>query len=89
MSCSVCAFVKKLILNWLLLLDLAVNTVLLGSPKETVSARLGRAERAGNKAAHLVCVVLGWVAPNHCAWASDPSSGTVATEFWDWNPKTV
>jgi|GEM_PF-3871158 len=37
----------KIIFNILILLDLALNTLLLGDPSETVSSRAGRAMKSG------------------------------------------
>jgi len=40
-------FVLKICFNFLYLLDLVLNTILLGDPSETVSSRLGRAIQSG------------------------------------------
>lgn len=85
-SCRPCDFLRNYFVNWLIILDKAANTALLGNPNETISTRLGRAEIAGSKFGKVACSVLNWFAPNHCAWSADPTSGTMATELWSWNP---
>lgn len=74
MKCNVCAFVRQYATNWLLVLDLVLNTATGGFPKETCSTRIARARKAGKKWATVVCSVLTWVFNklgqnrDHCTW---------------------
>jgi hypothetical protein len=55
--------VKRYLLNWLVLLDQAGNTLLGGSPNETISSRAGKAWGC------ILCKLLDYIQPNHCAIA--------------------
>jgi hypothetical protein len=89
-GCWICAVLAQCGMNVALLLDLALNVILLGSPLETLSQRAARARRAGSKPAAAFCAVLTWVwkqvfrssEPDHCAWALSP--GSVGREIWHW-----
>jgi hypothetical protein len=68
-------------LNWINLADHALNTLLLGDPYETLSARTGRAVRAGVAWAVKFdvlltygqeIVTLGKDTEDHCEYALDP-----------------
>lgn len=90
MSCSACAVVRQVACNALLALDLALNTALLGQPRETVSKRTARARAAGSKAATIFCAILTWVGNrfganrDHCTWA-DSGGPSIAAEVWHWS----
>lgn len=47
-------------------LSRTLNAVLGGDPRETFSARLGRAAAGGNRLASAVCTILGIADPGHC-----------------------
>jgi hypothetical protein len=90
-SCGFCNFARQLTANGFVLADHVLNTVLLGDPDETVSARAERARAAGSVAARRFCAVLTWIGNNvfgmnrdHCTWAADPSTH-LAGEIWHWS----
>lgn len=58
--------VGRYFLNYAVLLDEATNTVLGGSPNETISERAAKARNAGRKWGCVLCRVLGWINPGHC-----------------------
>ena len=90
-GCRFCATVAQIGLNLFLLSDLVLNTLLLGTPLETVSQRAARARRAGSKPAAAFCAVLTWVwkhifrsnHPDHCEWSLD-GNGSIGRELWSW-----
>lgn len=65
MACRPCLYG----LNLAIAVDQFVNAIAGGSPRQTVSSRLGRAAWAGKGWAAKACVVLGWIFrdPQHCA----------------------
>jgi hypothetical protein len=84
MSCSLCAVIRRLTLNWLLWIDKTGNVLLLGNPNETISRRTARARDAGEKWARRACWVLSKVlGHDHCGKALEP--GTIGTEIWAWS----
>jgi hypothetical protein len=58
--------VSRYFLNYAVLLDEAANTVLGGSPNETISERAAKARNAGRKWGCVLCKVLNWINPGHC-----------------------
>jgi hypothetical protein len=64
MACRVCLYA----LNVAIAVDQGINAVTGGSPRQTVSSRLGRATQAGKGWAGTACRVLGWIFrdPQHC-----------------------
>jgi hypothetical protein len=58
--------VARYFLNYAVLLDEATNTVLGGSPNETISERAAKARNAGRKWGCVLCKVLNWINPGHC-----------------------
>lgn len=64
------------ILNYLLLLDEAINTILFGDPRETMSSRIGKYASKGFKWACVICRFLDWIDPRHCATAIEPAVGS-------------
>ena len=56
----------RYLLNYAILLDLAVNTVLGGSPNETISERSAKARDAGRRWGCVLCRFLNWINPGHC-----------------------
>jgi len=81
-------------LNWLNLIDHALNTLLLGDANETVSSRTARARAAGQKWAVFACntltfltkvVTFGAVNRDHCTYALDASVLPNSREIWNWS----
>jgi hypothetical protein len=58
--------VKRYIWNVLISLDQLANTLLMGDPDETLSSRMGKRARQGDRFAVCFCRVLDVVDPNHC-----------------------
>lgn len=50
-------------------IDAWLNGLLGGDPRETISERLGRAQRAGSVVAVVLCLPLELIEPAHCARA--------------------
>lgn len=58
--------VGRYLLNLLILLDEAGNTLAGGSPNETISERAAKARATGRRWGCVLCRFLGWVNPGHC-----------------------
>lgn len=58
--------ILRYLLNLLVLLDQAGNTLAGGSPNETISERAAKARNAGKEWGCLLCKALNWVKPGHC-----------------------
>jgi hypothetical protein len=56
----------RYLLNWLILLDEAGNTLTGGSPNETISERAAKARKAGRQWGCVLCGLLDRVNPGHC-----------------------
>ncbi len=74
--------IKRYIINVLLWLDLGANTLLGGDPQETLSSRLGKAAKRGNRIAYVCCRALRWFDKNHCINAIDKDEGDKS--IWRW-----
>lgn len=88
MSCTACRVARQLAINVALLLDHAMNVVLLGDPNEAVSARAARARRAGSVAARRFCAVLTFFLRghgDHCTWALGNTGPSIGRELWSWD----
>lgn len=94
-GCVACRFVGALILNYLLVLDMVGNVVLLGCPPETISARLARLRVYGGPRyawiGRWACAALTWIGNtffnanrDHCTWALE-GTGTDGVELWRWS----
>lgn len=59
-------FVLRYLMNLLILLDQALNTLAAGSPNETISERAAKARNAGRKWGCVLCRFLNWINPGHC-----------------------
>jgi hypothetical protein len=57
---------KRYIWNILISVDQLFNTLLAGDPDETLSSRMGKRARKGDKFAKCFCKVLDIVDKNHC-----------------------
>jgi hypothetical protein len=84
MTCTA-RFLRVLVLNILLTVDIVMNALLLGRPGETVSQRVGRLRNAGSPVGCVLCHALThmfWFSKrDHCTWALD-QTGTIGTELW-------
>lgn len=58
--------IGRYLLNWLILLDQAGNTLAGGSPNETISERAAKARNKGKEWGCLLCRFLNWINPGHC-----------------------
>lgn len=58
--------VGRYLLNLLILLDQAGNTLTGGSPNETISERAAKARNEGKEWGCVLCKFLGWINPGHC-----------------------
>jgi hypothetical protein len=58
--------ILRYLLNWVILLDQAGNTLAGGSPNETISGRAAKARNAGRAWGCVLCKFLGWINPGHC-----------------------
>lgn len=88
MTCIFCRIVRQFAVNVALLADHTLNTILLGDPGETVSARTARARRAGSVAARRFCAVLTFVLRghgDHCTWALSNTGPSIGRELWSWD----
>lgn len=56
----------RYLLNLLILLDQAGNTLAGGSPNETISERAAKARNEGKEWGCMLCKFLGWINPGHC-----------------------
>lgn len=58
--------------------DQLVNALTGGSPDETVSSRIDKDTDKGRVFPCILCVVLGWIDPNHCAKARERDEGKIS-----------
>jgi hypothetical protein len=58
--------IGRYLLNPLILLDQAGNTIAGGSPNETISDRAAKARNNGKQWGCILCKILGWINPGHC-----------------------
>jgi hypothetical protein len=84
----------QFLINLAVMLDHAANTLLLGDPDETLSARIARARAAGHPWAKLVCRIFSFVFreitfgkydTDHCSYSVDNSVLPVSKEIWSWS----
>lgn len=57
---------KRYIWNLLISLDQLANAILAGDPDETISSRMGKRARQGDKLGITVCKVLNFFDEGHC-----------------------
>ena len=69
---------KRYFWNILISLDQFANTVLAGSPDETISSRAGKAMREGKAWGCVLCRVLNWFERDHCVKSIEPDEGADA-----------
>lgn len=58
--------IGRYLLNFAVLLDEAANTILGGSPNETISERAAKARNAGRRWGCILCRLLNRINPGHC-----------------------
>lgn len=58
--------IGRYLLNLAVLLDEAANTILGGSPNETISERAAKARNAGRRWGCVLCRLLNRINPGHC-----------------------
>jgi hypothetical protein len=58
--------IARYLLNWLILLDQAGNTLAGGSPNETISERAAKARKTGRRWGCVLCGLLDRINPGHC-----------------------
>lgn len=58
--------IGRYLLNFAILLDEAANTILGGSPNETISERAAKARNAGRRWGCILCRLLNRINPGHC-----------------------
>lgn len=69
---------KSYLWNILISLDQFANTVLAGSPDETISSRAGKAMREGKAWGCALCKILNWFENDHCAKSIEADEGADA-----------
>lgn len=69
---------KQYLLNFLLLLDEAGNTLTGGDPGETISSRAGKAMQEGRAWGCILCKFLNWFQKDHCLKSINPDDGSRA-----------
>jgi hypothetical protein len=58
--------ILRYLMNWLILLDQALNTLAAGSPNETISERAAKARNKGKRWGCVLCRFLNWINSGHC-----------------------
>lgn len=58
--------IGRYLLNFEVLLNEAANTILGGSPNETISERAAKARNAGRRWGCILCRLLNRINPGHC-----------------------
>lgn len=71
----------RYLVNLLIAIDQAGNTVLGGAPDETLSSRLGKA-KSRCRACYWVCRLLHLIDPRHCETSIEADEGDRA--LWRW-----
>lgn len=66
---------RRYLWNLLIALDQFANTVMGGSPDETISSRAGKAMQKGKAWGCILCRFLNWFERDHCAKAVEPDEG--------------
>jgi len=93
MNCKICRYIGQYAINWCNLFDHTLNTLLLGDSDETLSARVGRAQRAGLGWAEYICrflsfavkvLTLGRIDQDHCEFSLN-SDRPLSREIWSWS----
>lgn len=67
--------VKRYIWNILISIDQFLNTVLGGEPDETISSRMGKRARKGDKLGKCICKFLNLFDKGHCEKSIEEDEG--------------
>ena len=73
--------IGKYVVNLLITLDQAVNTILGGAPDETLSSRMGKV-RESCSVCYWICRALHLIDPSHCEDSIEEDRGDRA--IWRW-----
>jgi hypothetical protein len=68
--------VKRYIWNLLISIDQLVNTLLAGDPDETISSRMGKRARKGDRFGIWLCKFLNIFDKNHCEKSIEEDEGS-------------
>jgi hypothetical protein len=66
---------KRYIWNILISIDQLANTVLGGDPDETISSRMGKRARKGDKLGKIICKILNIFDKGHCEKSIEEDEG--------------
>jgi hypothetical protein len=66
---------KRYIWNMLISIDQLFNTVLAGDPDETISSRMGKRARKGDKLGKVICRILNIFDKGHCEKSIEEDEG--------------
>jgi hypothetical protein len=66
---------KKYVWNVLVSVDQFFNTLLGGDPDETISSRMGKRARKGDKLGKIVCKILNFFQEGHCQKSIEEDEG--------------
>jgi hypothetical protein len=72
-------FLLRYTMNWLLLLDRALNVAAGGASDETMSSRAGKGMKEGKRWACVLCKFLNIFQKDHCLKSIDADDGKNAT----------
>lgn len=67
--------IKRYIWNVLISLDQLLNTLFAGDPDETISSRMGKRARKGDRLGICVCKVLNFFDKDHCEKSIETDEG--------------
>ena len=67
--------IKRYIWNLLISLDQLANTLFAGDPDETISSRMGKRARKGDKLGITVCKFLNFFDEGHCEKSIEADEG--------------
>ena len=68
--------IKRYIWNILIAIDQLLNTILLGDPDETLSSRMGKRAKNGDKLGKIVCKFLDLFDKGHCEKSIENDRGS-------------
>jgi hypothetical protein len=68
-------FLLRYTMNWILLLDRALNVAWGGSSDETLSSRAGKRMKEGKRWACVLCKLLNLLQEDHCLKSIDADDG--------------
>jgi hypothetical protein len=68
---------KRYIWNFLIAIDQLANAILGGFPDETISSRMGKRARKGDKLGKIVCKFLNLFDKGHCEKSIEEDEGVI------------